>query len=79
MTILLTLTHPIVNVPATAVIISPYMKDERQVGQVLQFADGHTASLTWAEIRQTQREALADRLVVEFFIGCVRGTRPGGE
>jgi hypothetical protein len=50
------LNHPLLNCPAEAAVIDNYMVNGRNVGLVLRFADGHTASLTYQEIRDLQKE-----------------------
>lgn len=48
------LNHPILNVPAMARILGYYSQKGANVGLELQFADGHTANLTYQEIRKLQ-------------------------
>lgn len=47
---LIHMMHPIQDVPAMAQRIGYYMKNGRNVGYELQFPDGHTCYLTYAEI-----------------------------
>lgn len=49
------LRHPINHCPATAVQTAYYFENGRCAGLVLLFPDGHTASLTYAEIRELQK------------------------
>jgi hypothetical protein len=52
------LMHPTLHVPAVATSTNYYRSPAgKAIGMVLQFADGHTASLTYGEIGQLQ-EAL---------------------
>ena len=46
--------HPLHGLPSTPKVVGDYMENGRFVGLKLQFADGHTASLTFAEIRRLQ-------------------------
>jgi hypothetical protein len=56
------LMHPTLNVPAVATSTSYYRSHAgRAIGLVLVFADGHTASLTYAEIGQLS-DALTPRV-----------------
>lgn len=48
------LRHPLNGCPAVAEPTGFYRQNGRVVGLVLQFADGHTASLTFDEIRELQ-------------------------
>jgi hypothetical protein len=63
-------THPIRHplhpdaLPERAEVIDWYVVKAAYVGQILEFADGHTASLTYAEIRKLQ-EAAAETAVEE--------------
>ena len=50
------LRHPLLGCPASASVKGRYVKDGRNVGLVLQFADGHTASLTYDEIGRLQAD-----------------------
>lgn len=45
------LWHPLYEVPAVALVEDYYRKNGRVVGLVLRFCDGHTAAMTYAEIR----------------------------
>lgn len=48
------LRHPLNDCPAVAERVGYYRLAGYNVGLVLRFADGHTASLTYAEIRDLQ-------------------------
>lgn len=49
------LRHPLNGCEAVATQAGYYQKNGRAVGLVLEFADGHRASLSYAEIRQLQQ------------------------
>lgn len=53
------LMHPVENVPAVAVEVDYWRQNGRAVGLVLQFCDGHRASLTYNEIEKLQKAATA--------------------
>jgi hypothetical protein len=54
------LAHPLLHVPAQAVTVNYFRNGRgRAIGYVVQFADGHLASLTYGEIGQL-REALRE-------------------
>jgi hypothetical protein len=48
------LQHPLLGCPAMAEFADYYLVNGRNVGMVLQFPDGHRASLTYAEIESLQ-------------------------
>lgn len=48
------LRHPLLNCPAVARPLDYYRVGGRNIGLVLQFADGHTASMTYKEIARLQ-------------------------
>ena len=48
------LTHPILGCPAVASIADWYRQNGRNVGLILEFPDGHTASLSYSEIEALQ-------------------------
>lgn len=50
------LLHPLLKVPAVAVVTGRYYAAGRNIGEVLQFVDGHRASLTYAEISNLEAE-----------------------
>lgn len=50
------LLHPLLKVPAVAVVTGYYQRNGRNIGEVLQFVDGHRASLTYAEISNLEAE-----------------------
>ena len=52
------LMHPLENVPATATRTGYWYDNGRLAGLVLEFPGGHTASLTFAEIRKGQKTAM---------------------
>jgi len=53
--VMVALRHPLNHCPAAAEQVGYYQRNGRAVGLVLQFADGHRASLTYTEIRELQR------------------------
>lgn len=53
------LMHPLVNVPASAHQVGWYTENGRTIGLKLEFPDGHTAHLTYAEIRELKDAAEA--------------------
>ena len=50
------LLHPVLAVASIATVASYYQRAGRNIGEVLQFVDGHRASLTYAEIGQLEAE-----------------------
>ena len=56
-------THPLIHplrpgaLPERAQIVNYYHQNGRAVGLVLTFADGHRASLTFAEVERLQEAA----------------------
>lgn len=56
MTHIYTLLHPIQQVPAEATQTAFYVDPDKgcYIGLTLQFADGHTVNMTYAEIRTAQ-------------------------
>lgn len=50
------LLHPLLKVPAVVVVTGYYQRNGRNIGEVLQFVDGHRASLTYAEISNLEAE-----------------------
>ena len=56
------LMHPLENVPATATQTSDWYDNGRLAGLVLVFPGGHTASLTFKEIRASQEKAMVWQL-----------------
>lgn len=53
------LRHPLTGCPAVADPVRYYQQNGRNVGLVLQFPDGHTASLSYSEIGELQRSETA--------------------
>lgn len=51
------LLHPTENVPASAHQVGWYTENGRVVGMKLEFAGGHVACLTYAEIRELKDAA----------------------
>lgn len=51
------LIHPLLDVPAVAVEVDYWRRNGRTAGLVLQFCDGHRASLTFAEVERLQEAA----------------------
>lgn len=49
------LQHPLHQVPAVAQVVGYYVKNGRNVGEELQFCDGHRCKLTYAEITKLQQ------------------------
>lgn len=50
------LRHPLLGCPAVAQQLDYYRENGRNVGLVLLFPDGHTASLSYEDIRELQTE-----------------------
>ena len=67
------LMHPLLDVPAVATQVGYWHENGRLAGLILLFPDGQTASLTFAEMRESQVKAQvwaraeADYLASELF------------
>lgn len=60
------LLHPIHRVPAVADVVGYYLDPvtSRNIGEELQFCDGHRCKLTYAEIQDLQVETAVSEEVI---------------